>query len=743
MSSLDISPEIGRSYQKIVNGPAINKPSPTYAQWAVFSVSAPLQNAFVQSSGKASTLKVHTAGEGELEELIEEFNDGKVQFAFVKVKDPNTSLPKFVLICWCGQGVPERVKGYFTGHLNAVTKVLHGYHVQVTARSDSDLTPEGIIQKVADASGAKYSSSSTDAPAPKPAAKPPVATKPVFQPTKFGTSTLPVGSRAPFRRDEKVDEDGWGADAPPVTRTQLEKVAPAYKPTKVDINALKAMSTSTTSGPSGNARESEPEKEVVKGGYQPIGKIDIAALRKGYKEERPEPVKGAYTPIDVSSIRKGASAPREPSPEPAPRPVSERMSAFNQPAQSERLTSLPKPKVAKKFGPGAPSYGTKPLTPGGFGLGSPSAVPSAPQIGAINKSGITKSPAQLWAEKKAKERGESTPPTMSPAATGSYISPVATGASASSQAREEEATTSAGGISALRNKFAGGPPISAAPPSAPKAFSPVHTGEPERAATPVGRVAMPGLPSRATEEKVEVPETVPVSIPSPPRQPRSPTPPSPEIPGSPIRIAIPVARQDDPTEIEKPEEPQVSAPVESISKVVPKEQDLHEEPASAHPQPAGGAGARATILYDYGAAEDNEINLVEGQVVTDIEMVDEDWWAGTNSAGQHGLFPSNYVELIQEEEVEQKTAPPAPAAAAAVAPAAAPRAPSPEPAAAAQPAGPSAVALYDYEATEDNEISFPEGAVITDIQFPDEDWWAGVYKGKEGLFPANYVELQQ
>jgi hypothetical protein len=38
--------------------------------------------------------------EGELEELIEEFNDGKVQFAFVKVKDPNSGLPKFVLICW-------------------------------------------------------------------------------------------------------------------------------------------------------------------------------------------------------------------------------------------------------------------------------------------------------------------------------------------------------------------------------------------------------------------------------------------------------------------------------------------------------------------------------------------------------------------------------------------------------------------------------------------------------------------
>ena len=62
MASLDISPEIGRSYQKLVSGPAPKQPSPTYAQWAVFSVSAPLQNAFVQSSSKSSTLKVHASG---------------------------------------------------------------------------------------------------------------------------------------------------------------------------------------------------------------------------------------------------------------------------------------------------------------------------------------------------------------------------------------------------------------------------------------------------------------------------------------------------------------------------------------------------------------------------------------------------------------------------------------------------------------------------------------------------------
>jgi len=38
-------------------------------------------------------------------------------------------------------------------------------------------------------------------------------------------------------------------------------------------------------------------------------------------------------------------------------------------------------------------------------------------------------------------------------------------------------------------------------------------------------------------------------------------------------------------------------------------------------------------------------------------------------------------------------------------------------------------------------LSFPEGAKITGLEFPDDDWWFGHYKGAQGLFPANYVEL--
>jgi hypothetical protein len=132
---------------------------------------------------------------------------------------------------------------------------------------------------------------------------------------------------------------------------------------------------------------------------------------------------------------------------------------------------------------------------------------------------------------------------------------------------------------------------------------------------------------------------------------------------------------------------------------------------------ASGSGKRALIQYDYEKAEDNEIELREGEYVTNIEMVDEDWWMGQNSQGETGLFPSNYVELVEDDGDNDvgTPAPPLPTHPSAPAPAEdAPPAGPPQPAGAAA-GGPTATALYDYEAAEDNELSFPEGATITQV----------------------------
>eukprot|EP00835_Amoeboradix_gromovi_P006277 NODE_711_length_4934_cov_0.531954.p1 type:complete len:563 gc:universal NODE_711_length_4934_cov_0.531954:3963-2275(-) len=51
-----------------------------------------------------------------------------------------------------------------------------------------------------------------------------------------------------------------------------------------------------------------------------------------------------------------------------------------------------------------------------------------------------------------------------------------------------------------------------------------------------------------------------------------------------------------------------------------------------------------------------------------------------------------------------------------------------------------AVALYDYTATESNEISFKQGDLIFNIVKIDKDWWQGVVGSSTGLFPFNFVK---
>lgn len=54
-------------------------------------------------------------------------------------------------------------------------------------------------------------------------------------------------------------------------------------------------------------------------------------------------------------------------------------------------------------------------------------------------------------------------------------------------------------------------------------------------------------------------------------------------------------------------------------------------------------------------------------------------------------------------------------------------------------------ALYEYTAQDEEELSFPEGAVLrllrTDDNGVDDGWWEGIYEGKKGVFPSLVVEV--
>jgi len=147
------SKEISDAYQNVVAGRNID--------WVIYTYDK-----------GGNDLKVQATGNGGLEELEEEFSDGRyghyhfsllpsssmcrMQYAFARVIDPNvcfhythfdtilmnrscffqSKLAKFVQINWCGDGVPEAKKGLFHTHATAVARFLRGSHVVISARNE-------------------------------------------------------------------------------------------------------------------------------------------------------------------------------------------------------------------------------------------------------------------------------------------------------------------------------------------------------------------------------------------------------------------------------------------------------------------------------------------------------------------------------------------------------------------------------------------------------------------------------
>jgi len=48
--------------------------------------------------------------------------------------------------------------------------------------------------------------------------------------------------------------------------------------------------------------------------------------------------------------------------------------------------------------------------------------------------------------------------------------------------------------------------------------------------------------------------------------------------------------------------------------------------------------------------------------------------------------------------------------------------------------------VFSYTAGSEAELSLNEGDIVTIVNTELGEWWSGVFKGKTGLFPANYVE---
>jgi hypothetical protein len=654
MEKIDLSTnsrKVQEAYDKVVRG----DPSVSYVVYSV---------------DNKSTLDVLETGNGSLDEFVENFSEGQIQFGLARVTVPGSDVSKNLLLGWCPDNSPAKSRLSFASNFAEVSKVLSGYHVQITARDLDDLDVDDFLHRIGAAAGARYSiQSGSSKPVATPQAKPIVAKqtnpKPAAKP--FGTSSFvpkstgkPVAPVTPkpsnFSKPapKSQDADEWGGQDEIKERdfseNPIKDLPSAYKPTKVNIAELRKQKSDTISS-------------------------------------QPKPFKA-----EESSSKEDASAPS----------LSERIGAFKHNESDGRMTSLPKPKVnhsvSSRFSPAssssAPSFGSKPQ------FGASNDFKKDKIVGGLSRNfGAEggKTPAQIWAEKRGQYK------SVSPEVEDHKVSDLAKNFSSSAnlddkeeEEEEEDEEEVHVEVPAIIKPSSGGFP---APPK--RNLPPVQKEEEEE--------------EEEKEEEEEVHTEEPAII----------KPSLGGFPAPPKRNLPPIQNKEE----EEEKVPTPSLPVRNL----PPAPKAEPEPESEEETEPAKPSISAVAAYDYEKDEDNEIGFSEGDFIVEIDFVDEEWWSGTHSkTGEVGLFPAAYVELEKEEKTAE------PVVSKSESPVVASSAPD-------KKATQTATAEYDYEKDEDNEIAFSEGDLITEIEFVDEDWWSGKHSktGESGLFPANYVKLNE
>eukprot|EP01080_Neovahlkampfia_damariscottae_P011642 gene11642-4883_t len=103
-------------------------------------------------------------------------------------------------------------------------------------------------------------------------------------------------------------------------------------------------------------------------------------------------------------------------------------------------------------------------------------------------------------------------------------------------------------------------------------------------------------------------------------------------------------------------------------------------------------------ISDYFAQQDGELSFNEGDVIFVLnKKINSSWWFGMVN-NEEGYFPSNFFE---EKKITK--------------------------------------AIHDYDAQDENELTFKEGDIIAILEEDEDGWYIGALNGKIGQFPVNFT----
>ncbi|XP_036326041.1 drebrin-like protein [Rhagoletis pomonella] len=566
--------------------------------------------------GQTNELKVVGSGEGGVEELCEDLNSGKIMYAFVRIEDPKTGLKKFLLINWQGEGAPVLRKGTCANHIHDVAKLLSGAHLTINARNEDDIDLERLVKKLSAVSSTYSFKEPRGLPDEQ---KTPVGTN---YTRVIPTKELNPSVMQDFWKKEEEEEKRRIAAEKETKRQQLlkleqeqrtreekehlerekkvistSKLQPAHVPIKTSPQPLSPEKTVASSFTAGMTEAERMRQQRNQEARELIGSRVIAA-------------KAIFTQ-NTSQGQLQTKLNTAPPAKPARTSIAQRINAFNQPQSAEPEPRKPSP------------------TPGKVALSK------FEDIAATN-NGIQQHQQTVHTTQRAPSPATVTVPTPILAhhhqSQTQVVEPVV-GVAAIAAAVMAPATVA---TNALNEEE-----VEVEQPVKPEITAIANNDD---------------VPSVADDYAAENDEQYSTIKRSPHSKSNSLQ--SPETSSSNATDTALYQDQDD--EGEELEEEEVVRTKVSVTVQQPQSAknglssaldrndltDLVNEDDFICQESLGDVGLKARALYDYQAADESEITFDPGDIITHIDQIDEGWWQGLGPDGTYGLFPANYVEII-------------------------------------------------------------------------------------------------
>uniref|UniRef100_A0A673C7T7 Intersectin 2b n=1 Tax=Sphaeramia orbicularis TaxID=375764 RepID=A0A673C7T7_9TELE len=126
----------------------------------------------------------------------------------------------------------------------------------------------------------------------------------------------------------------------------------------------------------------------------------------------------------------------------------------------------------------------------------------------------------------------------------------------------------------------------------------------------------------------------------------------------------------------------------------------------------------AQVIRAHSSTGPEQLHLEPNQLILVLGKNPSGWWLGELQARgkkrQKGWFPATNVKILGSNSGKSTPAPQAVC---------------------------QVIAIYDYTAANQDEMSFSKGQLINVLDKNNPDWWKGEMNGITGLFPTNYVKL--